>query len=189
MKKLLMNSFFKKELVVLHKSYEGELKRKIKIIEKNGQNEIEAVKKSSEIPKRIFSLFKDAEIIGIEKNKLEEEVYVFKTQYNSLLNIYLCSQSYQAINGLPRIMTSIDYKKSIRILDIQTVDIDIGNGSILMEYLIKTVKKAEISNITGGLSSVDSDHFDRSEHYYKNFGFDVKFNGSRTSGAIELNLQ
>lgn len=190
MKKLLMNTFFKKELAHINKNFDSYFNREINLIKKNAQNEIEIVKTRGEIPHRIFFLFNNAEIIGIEKNKLEEEVYVFKSQYDSLLNIYLCSQSYQAINGLPRIMTSIDYdENNIKILDVQTEDIDRGNGAILMEYLIKTAKKMKVSTITGWLSSVDSDHFDRSEHYYKKFEFDVEFDDSRTSGSIHLKIR
>lgn len=188
MKKLIMNSIFKKELDVIHKRYEMELKRKINLIEKNAQDEIIGVKKSSEISKRIFSLFKNAEIIGIEENK-HEEVYVFKTYNQSFLTIHLCSKSYQAINGLPRIMAVVDTNTNhLKILDVQTEDLDIGNGSILMKYLVETVGKMKVSRITGDLSSVDMNHFSRSEHYYKKFGFNVKFDDSRTSGTIELKI-
>lgn len=119
---------------------------------------------------------------------------MFKNQFSpNSLYILLCSKSYQAINGLPKIMTTIyknpyPEKSYIHIEDILMEDNDIGNGTIAMNYLIKTAKRMEIDYISGNLSSVDKDHFDRSEHYYKKFGFDVEFDASRTSGSIKLNL-
>lgn len=187
MKSILLNTFFKKELASIHKDFEIELQSRIGLIKKSTQNDINTIKANSEISKRIFFLFEDAEIIGIEENKLGEEVYVFRTQSDSLLNIYLCSQSYKAINGLPRIMAVIN-KDNVKIEDIQTIDINIGNGKILMEYLISTAKKMEMANITGWLSPEDKGHFDRSEHYYRKFEFDVKLNDSRNSGSIKLKL-
>lgn len=193
MKKILLNTLFKKEISEFHKT-EKELIWKIKNIEKNAEKQIEEVKRNSAIAERIFNLFDDAEIIGIEENKFEK-VYVFKKQKGSSLDIFLCSQTYQAINGLPRILTTINYKKrdgidqkNIKIDDIQTVDIDLGNGSILMKYLIKLAKAQKVSSITGWLSSVDQNHFDRSEHYYEKFEFDVKFNNDRSEGSIKLDI-
>ncbi|MGH0950891.1 hypothetical protein [Bacillus mycoides] len=43
----------------------------------------------------------------------------------------------------------------------------------------------EVSRISGMLSPVDSNHFDKLEHFYKKFGFEVEFNTDRTEGSIK----
>lgn len=54
-----------------------------------------------------------------------------------------------------------------------------------MKYFLKAVEKLHVDYIDGWLSSVDKKHFDRSEHFYKKFGFEVHFNEDRTSGGIK----
>ncbi|EEM14149.1 hypothetical protein CN535_18900 [Bacillus pseudomycoides] len=65
---------------------------------------------------------------------------------------------------------------------------NIGNGSITMKYLIKMAKEMKVSHISGWLSPVDGDHFDKLEHFYKKFGFEVNFNCDRTEGSIKMIL-
>lgn len=64
-----------------------------------------------------------------------------------------------------------------------------GLGTIAMACLLKFAKEQKYSKVTGWISSVDSDHFDRLEHFYKKFGFDVVFNKGSSEGNIELNLK
>lgn len=54
-------------------------------------------------------------------------------------------------------------------------DNNIGNGTIAMKALIKYATKNNIKWIEGYLSSVDNDHADRRNHYYKKFGFKIWF--------------
>lgn len=195
---------FKKELIEINKKYKMEIENEIKRLNQSTKLEIAEMKKHYEIPKRIFTLFPNCEILGVEKNKNDEEVFIFKTLSSSFLTIYLCSPSYQAINDLPRIMSNFReeytertssgrFKKILYINDIQMVDNEIGNGSIAMKYFLKTVEKLKesmnIEYISGSLSSVDIDHFDRSEHYYKKFDFEVIFDEKRTSGSIKKILR
>ena len=65
-------------------------------------------------------------------------------------------------------------KKYIEIIDVLMVDNNIGNGTIAMKALIKYATKNNIKWIEGYLSSVDNDHADRRNHYYKKFGFEIK---------------
>lgn len=58
----------------------------------------------------------------------------------------------------------------------------------LMEYFLKYCKTTPAEYISGSLSSVDADHFDRSEHYYKKHGFKVEFYEGRKSGRIRYIL-
>lgn len=71
----------------------------------------------------------------------------------------------------------------IHIDDIMVEDKEIGNGSILMEYFLK-YQTTPAKYISGSYRSVDSDHFDRSEHYYQKHGFKVEFYEGRKSGSI-----
>ena len=143
---------------------------------------------------RIFLLFPDAKIIAVDKNKRDEEVLVVDTTYGTMLTVMLFGFSYQGITHLPRIEATI--KKDVffnynhvHIEDITNIDDNIGNGSILMRNFIKIVEKLQVDYISGGLSSVDQGHFDRSEHFYKKFGFEVEFNEERTSGCIKKNMK
>lgn len=81
--------------------------------------------------------------------------------------------------SVPRIMCS--YKGEIEssyihIDDFFAIREDVGNGSILMKYLIKFAKEKNVKYISGMLSSVDKDHFNKLGHFYEKFGFKVSFN-------------
>jgi len=92
--------------------------------------------------------------------------------------------------NLPRIMAEVNYdfetkSNYVFIDDIQTTDKEIGNGSIAMKYFINEAAKTEATYISGSLSYVDRDHFDRLEHFYKKFRFEVNFNATKTSGTTK----
>ncbi|OBZ10882.1 GNAT family N-acetyltransferase [Bacillus sp. FJAT-26390] len=81
---------------------------------------------------------------------------------------------------------------SIRQDNIQIVDIAIfgknqnnGYGSILINKLKEIALNKNISKITGNLSSVDSGHIDRQNHFYKKNGLEV----NESTGLIELTLK
>lgn len=61
-----------------------------------------------------------------------------------------------------------------------------GYGSILLGNTIKLAKKMGFEKITGNLSAVDYDHFDKLEHLYKKFGFEVAIDGK--IGTIKISL-
>lgn len=63
-----------------------------------------------------------------------------------------------------------------------------GYGTIMLSRLLKLAQKLKIREIKGNLSSVDSDHFDKLEHFYKKHGFRVEFNPGKISGLILLIL-
>ncbi|WP_436864833.1 hypothetical protein [Bacillus fungorum] len=92
-----MNRLFKKELYDINRGYQAQVedfKRKTELEEKLKLKDLE---RKCRIPHRIFELSKNAKIIGIEKNKRNEELFVFKQR----------GESYWAINGLPTISTKI----------------------------------------------------------------------------------
>ena len=68
-------------------------------------------------------------------------------------------------------------------------DIEKGNGSILMQYFLKYCKTTSAEYVSGMLSPIDADHFDRSEHYYKKHGFTVVFFDEKKSGSIRYELR
>jgi len=134
------------------------------------------------------------EVIAIRKNKEDEWVIVTKWVTDTDIWIKLYSPKYLACNRHPRIMSSIYYgysknKKCIKIEDILMEDDNIGNGSICMEYFIREIKSMNYDLVEGYLSSVDKDHFDRSIHYYKKFGFEVELNDKKSCGNIRLSLK
>ncbi|GAB6989508.1 GNAT family N-acetyltransferase [Paenibacillus pini] len=59
-----------------------------------------------------------------------------------------------------------------------------GYGSLAMEYLLKYVKDHRIRKISGIISHVDAAHYDRLEHYYNKFGFDVDFKKMRIEKTL-----
>ncbi|CDM68425.1 Hpothetical protein [Clostridium bornimense] len=80
--------------------------------------------------------------------------------------------------------------KVMKIADIQVYEKCKGQGSILMKYAINYLcTETDIRIITGFLSQQDADHFERLEHFYKKFGFQVSFavdmQGNKISGKIK----
>ena len=149
------------------------------------QCEMEKNKKKYGIVERIFYLFRNAEIIGMEKNKKDDELFIVMNNDT----IYLLGERYQGITNLPRILfhvykTDDEFfqKKYIHIDDVLMEDNDVGNGTIAMKALIKYAKRNNIKWIEGSLSSVDNDHADRRNHYYEKFGFKIQ------SSSIRLDI-
>lgn len=188
----LFKWLFKRELAICENAIiQNEQKCEQKINQMKA--ELELNKKQYGLVNRIFFLFPNAKIIAIDTNKRNEEVLVVEEADRTSLTILLFGFSYQGLTHLPRIMATIrkdkliDYN-SVYIDDIVNIDDNIDNGSILMKYFLKAVEKLHVDYIDGGLSSVDKGHFDRSEHFYKKFGFEVQFNKDRTSGHIKKNI-
>lgn len=118
---------------------------------------------------------------------------------------YICGQSdedgycmftvrdFRRLNFYPKINLVYfeDKEGNVKIADIITGDYkNRGCGSLLMKYLINYLEgRQDIKKVNGVLVNDDSDHFDRIEHFYKKFGFEVKFklneNGEKISGSIE----
>ena len=127
--------------------------------------------------KHIFLMNPNAMILGIGKNKKDEELMAVLVGNV----IYLYGERYQGMCGLPRILFEINEAnilegkvKNIRISDVLIEDIDIGNGTVAMEALIKYAKIINVKYIAGEFSRVDDDHADRRKHYYEKFGFAIK---------------
>lgn len=181
LKKRLCRQIFKKELKEaydeLNASYHKEVIRLKAAMKKN--------EKQHGLIKRIYFLFPDAEILGLDENGNGEELIIVL----HAKTIYLFGERYQGICGLPRICfeeRTIEkeglIQKYIHIDDVLMEDNNIGNGSVAMKPLIKYAKKVNAKWIDGGLSSVDDDHADRRNHYYEKFGFTI------SDSSIRLDL-
>lgn len=127
--------------------------------------------------KHIFLMYPNAMIIGLSKNKKDEELIAVLAG-NA---ICLYGERYQGMCDLPRILFEVneanileDKVKNIHISDVLMKDIDIGNGAVAMEALIKYAKIIKAKYIAGEFSKVDDDHADRRKHYYEKFGFAIK---------------
>lgn len=85
---------------------------------------------------------------------------------------------------------SVVHNKNRKILigDIQAFIENKGYGSIMLRNIITLAKNVSVREITGNLSSTDSDHFDKLKHFYDKFGFMVKIDAKRQSGTIRLPL-
>lgn len=183
MKKKICRWIFKSELreayTLLNNNYRNEM-LKLKIAME--QNE-----KRYGLVKRIFDLCPNAEIIGLDRNKNDEELIIVLNNNDA---IYLFGERYQGLMGLPRIYFKISPKESnileekyIHIIDVLMEDNNIGNGTVAMNALIKYAKRINAKYIDGWLSGVDDDHADRRDHYYEKFGFVIKDSRIR----LELN--
>jgi len=77
-------------------------------------------------------------------------------------------------------------KKELIICDFLSNIENKGFGSILLRNVIELGKQFDCKTITGKLSSVDYDHFDKLKHLYKKFKFEVNTSGD--SGTIVRKL-
>ena len=121
-------------------------------------------------------------------------IFVVKEEDSKTLSFFLYSLAYQRL--VPRIYTTkcIKYQNELSkytylyIDDFLVTEQNIGNGSLLMENLIKYTKSQDFMYIYGMLSPVDKDHFDKLYYFYKKHGFEVSFDSNRESGHIKLKL-
>lgn len=181
-KNKLCRLIFKKELneeyEMLNNNYKKEVSRIKSVLREN--------ERRYGIIKRIFDLYPNAEIVGLDKNKKDEELVIVINKDT----LYLFGERYQGEMGLPRIFFEIieeEYqyvlkKRYLHIIDFLMEDNNIGNGTIAMNALIKYAYKIGAKYIDGTLSSVDDDHADRRNHFYEKFGFVI----SNSSIKLEL---
>lgn len=189
----MMDNLFRNEITEINEEYNRKLETIVKKIKYDSEQKTKRLSIVDSILKE-----KDRSIIGCSKNKLGDDVYIVQSIRKNDVWFMLYSNEYKAINNHPRIMATYNKESRteydchpayIKIDDILVEDNNVGNGSILMPYFIDYCKNTDAEYITGWLSSVDMDHFDRSEHFYKKHGFEVQFNEERTSGSIKYILK
>lgn len=131
----------------------------------------------------IATMDSERRLVGVTKTKFEDVVGVIILHTDCLIRIELYEHK-----GKPSTLTAVLNGSTINIGDIQMARDCRGFGSIAMKTLIDYAKEIKVKKITGELSQVDVDHFDRLEYFYGKHGFEVIFNTDRTEGSIELKL-
>lgn len=136
------------------------------------------------------------QILGFEKNRLDDLMCVVlddanKSSRDGTLYLYYvdsCSPNHTR----PRCYFERDSENNMRIIDIfsnESRGINSGNGSILLKFLDKIGKKNNIKRISGTLSNVDIEWFEKLEHFYHKNGYKVMFNSEKTEGHISKVLK
>lgn len=143
---IMKGDSMKKQLcrIIFHNELEEESQRMSKVIQIERRQmylEMEHEKMLSSIMKRAFKFYSDAKIVGIEKNKNDEELIIVWTHGA----IYLMGKSYWMHgSSLPKLYYNIEYGyenykkviKGIYINDVLMINNNIGNGSIALNALI-----------------------------------------------------
>lgn len=143
-------------------------------------------RKKEKLIKKINALINsDAcrEFKGLQKDKQENHVGIVICNCLPVINVELYHT-----NGKRSVLMTVLKDGVLNIGDIKIDKIDLGCGSLAMQALLDFAKEHGYSKISGWLSPVDQDHFDRSEHFYRKFGFNVEFNSERTEGSISLEM-
>ncbi len=178
----------KNELKVLKKQYQ-EIREKEMVQRK----EIREIRDKEKELNFLKGLLKQYTILGIEKNKLDVEYYVCLSISEDTFDLYLKS-AFTRRHPVPRLFGTIHPRSSMnnigkcKIDDMNAVNENEGNGSILLDYAKKYLKSIGIRYIYGDLSSVDKDKFGKLEKFYMKNSFEVTFNEERTSGRIKINI-
>lgn len=181
------------------------LKQRLRVIEQgyleslNNERKLEReivklnneLKKAVEEIKFISTNLKDYYIIGEDFNKNGTKFYVCLHKYGKNIDLYLKSNCSRT-GTTPRCYAELIEKENgsieCKIIDLLAGNIGVGNGTILLKHLVKYLKGKKVKEISGWLSPVDKDDFDKLEHFYKKNGFTVGFNSNKTSGSIKLRL-
>lgn len=127
-------------------------------------------------------------VLGKARNKLGEQVVAVVVDDNRNIEIFLYGAKYSFASAPSICCTkkrSTDGEVCAWIDDISSKGpINVGNGSLLMDFLIQYLEEKEYASISGELSYVDKDHFKRLEAFYRKHGFIVSYNDDGNSGAI-----
>lgn len=113
---------------------------------------------------------------------LGESLEEFKNGYGGV--VWLCAKRYGGASACTSKLMYYSDKKMILIGDIESRIENKGYGSLMMQAIIKLARILKVVIITGNLSTVDDDHFDKLKHFYEKYGFNVDFDKMK----IELRL-
>ena len=174
------------------------IKADIEAADKARQERFEAEKKRrrEELLGRIHRIDKGSEILCDEINKHGEEVLVTRVISGKNLEIKLHSLS-RTIFNIARVESTIYkdcYVSHINIDDVISSYKGRGNGSIVLKHFINTVGELNsncrlgIKYISGWLSPIDKENFNKLEYFYAKSGFEVNFTDDRESGSIRMEL-
>lgn len=130
-------------------------------------------------------------VIHIAQNRFGESVIIYRLMYEDGIddvNIHLRVKIISK-DGVKAPDSNVHLHVENKHMDITDIRIEgdrvnRGYGSIMMEGLMKIVHEMQIKVITGWISSVDWDHIDRSEHFYRKHGFDCLLDHENKRGTI-----
>lgn len=132
-------------------------------------------------------------VLHVAQNRYGETVMVYRLFYSDgmddediTLKVKVISKKGVKVPD-SNVFLIVDHEnKHMRIADIQIEGdrVNRGYGSIVMEEVLMLARHFEIKYITGWISGVDWDHIDRSEHFYKKFGFHCDLNHEIKRGTI-----
>lgn len=136
----------------------------------------------------VNKLLEKYQILGIEENNQKQKYYVCLDTSDNSVNVSLRDDDQD--KKVPRIDTDIRYNRESKentcfITSFFAINEDVGNGSILMDYLFEYLKKMGIKKVRGKLGSIDNKNFDKLEYFYEKNGFKVTFFTNRNDGEIE----
>ncbi|MGO0885059.1 hypothetical protein ACTPDI_19950 [Clostridioides difficile] len=121
-------------------------------------------------------------IVAIAENKKHEFVIVTKRILRSSCYIYLFDNDI-GVEPIATIEATIYQDNraepiSVEIDDITVKNINMNSASIAMKHFIVIAKKEiRAKEITGKISIVDKDHWERIIHFYSKFNFEINYSG------------
>ncbi|WP_127505917.1 hypothetical protein [Paenibacillus humicus] len=130
-------------------------------------------------------------VIHVAQNRFGESVMIYRLMYGDGMddvNIHLRVKVISK-DGVRVPDSNVHVHVENKHMDIADIKIEgervnRGYGSIMMKGLMKIVHEMQIKVITGWISSVDWDHIDRSEHFYRKHGFDCQLDHENKKGTI-----
>ncbi|BFH67346.1 hypothetical protein J27TS7_16010 [Paenibacillus dendritiformis] len=130
-------------------------------------------------------------VIHVAQNRFGESVMIYRLMYGDGMDDVNIHIKVKVISkdGVKAPDSNVHVHVENKHMDIADIKIEgervnRGYGSIMMEGLMKIVHEMQIKVITGWISSVDWDHIDRSEHFYRKHGFDCQLDHENKRGTI-----
>lgn len=130
-------------------------------------------------------------VIHVAQNRFDESIMIYRLMYddgmddlNIHIRVKIISKDGVKVPDSNVHVHVENQHMEIADIKIEGERVNRGYGSIMMEGLMKLVHEMQIKVITGWISSVDWDHFDRSEHFYRKHGFDCQLDHENKRGTI-----
>ena len=135
----------------------------------------------------IFDTYKE---IIIEKDSIKNRQYVLHIRDDKSLDIELLDFNKKYFGSINTIIARNKDDESIKCIyieDVRTSYINQGNGTLLLQRLIKYCKENDIDFIYGNLSRFDyEDHQERLIHFYIKNGFEVLIFPKISNNGIDV---
>ena len=135
----------------------------------------------------IFDTYKE---IIIEKDSIKNLQYVLHIRDDKSLDIELLDFNKKYFGSINTIIARNKDDESIKCIyieDVRTSYINQGNGTLLLQRLIKYCKENDIDFIYGNLSRFDyEDHQERLIHFYIKNGFEVLIFPKISNNGIDV---